>query len=483
MLKNYKYSLIFLIIVFLFFLSTGFCFAREIEIPLPGLPAGAEPVLQDYIKVLFSLGMRIAGAIAVLALVIGGLRYMISAGNPTAISEAKKTIFGALFGMVLLFSSYLILTTINPELIELKIEPTAQLPGIYLTRGDSKEPSPSMVSDVGKIGPYDTIKWFSSMEGVQGCVPNDPKEGVYLVYFYQDSDFKRIERFDRLVCGGSVSINKKTFRIIRERPGVYFYPSGNLGVDPERIPMAYSKSIPEWDSDIPIKSIRIVNGPDEHKGPFYGVIFHSGLDYTGASEYKNYLFSKVAGYNHEIKNVNFGEVMSITIYKWVGFRKSGLIASAGDGVTFYSKRNWKGGYRKILDSNITDDPNPTTPWPLKQRPFDYTGTGVKEDEQKKCKYIIQCPGSMKIDGSYLVLLEAETAMYVTGWGAAWKGQRFPISERLAMGEEYKEKYEGLDYDTKRGSIDLKMDWIGGSFNWGVNLTGLRAFIIPLAEEL
>ena len=174
--------------------------------------------------------------------------------------------------------------------------------------------------------------------------------------------------------------------------------------------------------------------------------------------------------------------MSITIYKWVGFRESGHVASAGDGVTFYSKRNWAGGHKKIRDFAILGSGSGTVKsWPLKRAVFDYTGTGVPEDEQYE--YVIENPGSMKIDGAYLVLLEAETAVYVTGWFAGWDGQRFPISERLAMGEEYKEKYEGLDYDTKRGSIDLKMDWIGGFFKWNVNLTDLRALIIPLAEEL
>ena len=46
---------------------------------------------------------------------------MVSRGNPSTISDAKDKIFKALLGIVIIFSSYLILNTINPDFVNLKI--------------------------------------------------------------------------------------------------------------------------------------------------------------------------------------------------------------------------------------------------------------------------------------------------------------------------------------------------------------------------
>ena len=56
------------------------------------------------------------GIAVFISLLIGGFLYLTSAGNPARMGEAKDRIFSALIGLVLLFSIYLILNTINPEL-------------------------------------------------------------------------------------------------------------------------------------------------------------------------------------------------------------------------------------------------------------------------------------------------------------------------------------------------------------------------------
>ncbi len=62
-----------------------------------------------------------AGAIVALGIIIyGGVLYSASAGNASRIGEAKTWIQSAIFGLILLFSSYLILFTINPNLVKLE---------------------------------------------------------------------------------------------------------------------------------------------------------------------------------------------------------------------------------------------------------------------------------------------------------------------------------------------------------------------------
>src|SRR3989338_225641 len=64
----------------------------------------------------------IAGVfLAVGVIVWAGLRYALAAGNPSGQSDARDQILQALLGLILLFGAYLILFTINPNLINLSL--------------------------------------------------------------------------------------------------------------------------------------------------------------------------------------------------------------------------------------------------------------------------------------------------------------------------------------------------------------------------
>lgn len=85
---------------------------------IPG--AGKIENINQYIKALYLFGLAIVGIIAMLFIIIGGIRYMTAAGNETAISDAKSQITAAILGLVLVLTSWLILNTINPELVALR---------------------------------------------------------------------------------------------------------------------------------------------------------------------------------------------------------------------------------------------------------------------------------------------------------------------------------------------------------------------------
>lgn len=76
--------------------------------------------IQDFISKFYELGLGIAGIIAVGMIVVGAIYYTISGASPQKKGEAKDIIFSALWGLVLLFGSYLILKSVNPQLIELR---------------------------------------------------------------------------------------------------------------------------------------------------------------------------------------------------------------------------------------------------------------------------------------------------------------------------------------------------------------------------
>lgn len=100
-------------------------FAATISISpsLPGslatTPSGSSP--GAYIKNFYSYALFISGFLAFAAIVYGGFRYMMARGNPSQETEAKAWIWSALLGLLLLAGAYLILFTINPNLVNLAL--------------------------------------------------------------------------------------------------------------------------------------------------------------------------------------------------------------------------------------------------------------------------------------------------------------------------------------------------------------------------
>ncbi|MFC1600293.1 pilin [Patescibacteria group bacterium] len=74
---------------------------------------GGQDLLTQYVKLIYLWSAGTIGIIAVLVIVISGMQIMVS-GSSGNIDEAKGRIFKALFGLVVLFLSGLILYTINP---------------------------------------------------------------------------------------------------------------------------------------------------------------------------------------------------------------------------------------------------------------------------------------------------------------------------------------------------------------------------------
>lgn len=91
--------------------------------PLPALLAAIN-VTPDQIKVpnqnravdstvvsnVLNLVFGLAGAIAVLIITIGALKYVLSQGNPQAAAQAKDTILYALVGLVITMIGYGVVT-------------------------------------------------------------------------------------------------------------------------------------------------------------------------------------------------------------------------------------------------------------------------------------------------------------------------------------------------------------------------------------
>ena len=96
----------------------GFASAAELPKPpcnkLTGVNCTAsEGSVNDLIVTVINVLLGVAFLIAVFFLVIGGFRYIMSAGNEEQAEKGKKTIVNALIGIVIIILSYVIVQVVS----------------------------------------------------------------------------------------------------------------------------------------------------------------------------------------------------------------------------------------------------------------------------------------------------------------------------------------------------------------------------------
>lgn len=149
----------------LFFLS-GLLIASPafaaVSVPMvAGIPTKATAA--ELVAYFFNLAVTIGSFLAVVMMVMAGIDYVMSRGNPAKIEDAKGRIKNTFLGVVVLMASLLILNIINPDLAVIKINELskeeqpginieeAKTIGVYLYKADGtsinlKTLTPSLVN-------------------------------------------------------------------------------------------------------------------------------------------------------------------------------------------------------------------------------------------------------------------------------------------------------------------------------------------------
>lgn len=100
------------------------CYANKkinIAVHIPGTGNEAQVNdIADYIGRVYRYGIPVAAILAVIAIMVGGLLWLTSAGAER-LASAKKWIGNAIIGLLLTLLSYTILQTINPDLVRLSM--------------------------------------------------------------------------------------------------------------------------------------------------------------------------------------------------------------------------------------------------------------------------------------------------------------------------------------------------------------------------
>lgn len=104
--------------IFFLFLSLGFPTFAYGAVKFFGEVSG----FCEYWKKIFDFSVASAGILTVLALMFGGLYYLVSLGSKEKIARAKDIMTGSVAGFVLILLGWTIFNTVAPRLTQCKIE-------------------------------------------------------------------------------------------------------------------------------------------------------------------------------------------------------------------------------------------------------------------------------------------------------------------------------------------------------------------------
>lgn len=396
-----KYLLLF---IFTFLIKANFTFAAEVQ--------GFSNTLPGIVGDIFRYATIASGSLALISFTIGALQYTISQAGGSS-NDAKDRMKGAVLGLILTASSWLILNTINPELTKPKLGKIDQTNGVFYACANlgGAPLQESYTAGVGGVG-CDQIKYECS----NGILP------PYFVWIYSEPNFKGDVSVGVLRCGSSSSVGA-SYKMAAVSPGIYYCLgfcssagdcSGNMSG-----PNLTSGKIEEPFKNH-VESVLIVSGENK-----FGAVFHGADDNTRGGLCNMPIYS--SGNMDCIGGISVST--SVDIFKW----NNSDPTSSGNGIEFYGETfGWNSSQNagKCFIKQVSSQEDATATCdnispindrfvkPTKDLVFDYTNVERTQEYKNLYKTFQQHPGSIRIKGNYLV------AIYSTGAGACGNGRPF-----------------------------------------------------------
>ena len=336
------------LILFLCFSSSPFVLANDIpkrglETKYPiinGIEITTSSSIGIYATYLFSLAMIIGAILAFAILIFGGFRYLTSAGNPLAMTDAKKWIWDAILGLILLLSSWLIIGIINKELLTPKVPDIEATSGIYLVGKDkTKIPYTQDVVNIPEWFEVDYIEFISDPpEDI--AYANPDKNELCSVYIY---DEKNLEGEARKEIRNTGEEGKKHYVsnvgsmfLLWHKSGVYLYKEEGYDKEFNKPPrpkfIQTSQASFKEDFDNKIKSLRIVDDLSSESsglGSYYAILFEEPNFNKDSRGKCDFVYSPTSNFHNSVKE----KVSSIAIFK---------TAEIHGEIIFYDEINQKG---------------------------------------------------------------------------------------------------------------------------------------------
>jgi len=146
----------------------------------PTVPTSGSGAFAGYVNAVYKIAILVSGVLAVVMITLGGIEYM---GSESGFSkeQGKKKIENAIIGLLLLVSCFLILNTINPQLLNLNISvcppsstncTSSQPPAPVDTSGNQANAAPN--STTGGITPLSD----GTLDGPSNTNSDDPTKVI-----------------------------------------------------------------------------------------------------------------------------------------------------------------------------------------------------------------------------------------------------------------------------------------------------------------
>lgn len=153
----------------------GYCYAAPRSITTMIAISGDNTFsgLADYINTIYRWLVPTMAVVAIVMVMIAGLQYILSRGNPSAVKQAKERIAKAVVGMILLLTAYTLAYLLDPRLIEfteLRIPKVKQV--VLLSPGNKCETLALAGMEIDHVAPASFVDKTCSYEegGVKGVV-------------------------------------------------------------------------------------------------------------------------------------------------------------------------------------------------------------------------------------------------------------------------------------------------------------------------
>lgn len=422
---------------------------------LPSIAVGANCVilgkssgLSSLIAKLFTWSLRIGGLVVFGALVYGGFLYLISAGDKSRVKEAKSYMTGALIGMVILLGSFLLLNTINPQLLRNTIETEPPNQGICL-KGENKNGSSTRCCFSGNQ------KSLPDGFEPEELSFNSPATSLEGLYWFDSEQYEGSCNYNYNFKGtGNTNITPnvtglKSFYLDKNKPGVYLYKhsgsdecsKADFPNDPYQLYQGTKKNLGDYKDSIGTIKFKNLGCEKQGSGYYskisYSAVLHERTDREGACSILGTEITPVSGSfsrfsycaTRKEEDLNSYEVgsdaSSITIYN---HQFSDL--SEGGKITFYEEIGQEGDRFTINASDVNSRGNnywkEEINYPIQDG--DLGGVDVipgpstigKEAQNPQMDHIL----SIKIEGDFLLLLGKDS-----GYGDFSFGERCEATKK------------------------------------------------------
>ena len=315
----------------LFFLLTGVLLAsfasaqKPLEITYPTIPLADTPSttktsLPAYLKYVFNFSLIAAGSLIFLAMLRGGFSYLTSAANPEGLRDSRDQLISAVIGTILLLSSYIILTTLNPTLTVLKMPGARIAKEIHVWSDPNREgndmglkvSNPDLAATLGSNGAQ-YLEFISTN-------PDEVDVSAYPGVNYGGSPI-------RVTAPGNLAL-AKSISLAWKIPGVYLYSGTSLGGEP-RLYLFSQAALTDFNDRA--QSVRLLNQGSNQ----FAAVLHKDQNFQGECAVifndQNSLANEDATGGGVVGN---NQTSSITVFRpdltrvWPGGR---------DGVTLWGK--------------------------------------------------------------------------------------------------------------------------------------------------